>query len=111
CTLSLLLSGAAILWCALFSGPASIRKFVDHGIAIANTAYTRGEELEAKFLQHKLETEAIREGIEGVLESVEKKRRQTSAAASRLQLSAEPEPTTRDEIVQAARQRVFGGAG
>ncbi len=110
CAVSLVLSTASFVWVIAFSTPASIRKFVDHGIAIAKEALHKAEEIEIRFLAHKADTTAIHESIEGVLESVERKRRQISGAASRLNTPpAEPVPMTRDEIVQAARGKVYGG--
>jgi len=108
CVVSLVLSIGAILWCALFSAPASIRKWVDHGIAIAKQAEMAAAATEMKFLQFKIETEGILEAVEGVLSSVEKKRRRVSGAESRLNAAMEPEPQTREQIVAAGRAKIAG---
>jgi hypothetical protein len=109
CSSSLLLSGAALLWVVLFSAPASLRKYVDHSVSIAKDAENRVEEVEMRFIAHKAETTAIHESIESVLASVEKKRKQTAAGVSRLNLAEAPAPTTREEIVAQARARTYGG--
>ncbi len=108
CAASLCLSIAAIVWCALFSTPASIRKEVDGGRALARSALEAVEQVEARFLQHKAEIGALAEAIEGTLDSVERKRRQISGAASRLNAVPDAAPQTRQEIVDAARARVYG---
>ncbi len=108
CTTSLLLSGAAVLWCALFSGPANLRAHVDRGILLAEQSRSRADEMEGRFIQHKAETAALHESIEGVLDSVEKKRRQTAAGVSKLQVATEPVPQTRDDQIAMLRAKVYG---
>lgn len=108
CTTSLLLSGAAVLWCALFSGPGQLRTYVERGNQIAEHSAARCDELEARFLAHKAETAALHEAIEGVLDSVEKKRRQTAAGVSKLQVATEPVPQTRDDQIAMLRAKVYG---
>ncbi len=110
CAVSILLSTASIIWVVLFSTPALLRKYVEHSLAIAKDAHTKAEAIESKFLIHKTEMNGLYEAVDGVLDSVEKKRRQTSAAASRVALvqDQEAEPQTRDEIVAAARRKVYG---
>lgn len=108
CTVSLVLSVGSFVWCVAFSPAASLRKYVDHALSVARTTERRAEEIESRFVSHKAETAALHESIEGVLDSVEKKRRQISASASRLNLAQEPEPQTREEIVQAGRRKVYG---
>lgn len=113
CTFSVALSSASLLWCALFSGPASLRKLVDTlGLEIASVV-RRIDTVEAGFIAHRAEISGIAEAIEGTLESVERKRRQTAAAASRINGGRLPDNAaapSRDEIVTAARQRVYGGS-
>lgn len=108
CTLSFLLSGAAVLWCALFSGPAQLRAHTERGILLAERSSARCDAMDARFVEHKAETTALHEAIEGVLDAVEKKRRSTAASASRLQAATEPEPQTREEQLSLARRRVYG---
>lgn len=108
CTTSLLLSGAAVLWCALFSGPAQLRAHVERGILVAEQSSLRCDQLDARFIAHKSETTALHESIESVLDQVERKRKQTAAGVSRLQAVTEPEPTTREDILAAARRKVYG---
>jgi len=108
CAASLMLSGASIVWCALFSAPASQRRAVDNAIATAADAVARADRTEMGFLQHKIDTEGILESVEGVLSSVEKKRRRVAGAESRLNAGAEPEPQTRDDVVNAARAKIYG---
>lgn len=110
CALSLLLSAASIVWCAMFSAPASQRRAVDGAISLSQDAIARSEQTEMKFLQHRIDTEGILESVEGVLSSVEKKRRRVAGAESRLNAGAEPEPQTRDDVVNAARAKVYGVA-
>jgi len=65
--------------------------------------------MDAAWVKYRVEMATLQESVEGMLESVERKRRQISGAASRLQgPTTEPEPVTRDEIVTAARRRVYG---
>ena len=108
CGLSLVLSAASILWCVLFSAPARQKKMVDGAIDLAQEALTRVEATATHFIQLKVDHEAFLESVEGVLSSVEKKRRRVAGAESRLTAAEEPEPQTRDEIVSAARSRIYG---
>jgi len=110
CAVSLCLSTASLVWCALFSTPASIRKEVDGGRALARQALEQVEQVEGRFVNHKAEIGALAEAIEGTLDSVERKRRQISGAASRLNVVPDNVPKSRQEIVDAARARVYGGA-
>ena len=112
CALSLSLSLAAVCWCALFSHPAEFRKQVDSAKMAAATAVGRVEEISALFIAHKADMAAIHEAVEGVLDSVERKRRQVSAAKSRLnQVQEEEVPKTRDDVVAHYRAKVYGLPG
>lgn len=64
--------------------------------------------MDGRFIEHKAETTALHEAIEGVLDSVEKKRRQTAAGVSRMQAATEPEPQTREDQLALARRKVYG---
>jgi len=109
CTLSLLLAAASLVWCALFSSPSSIHKHLERTQAAAESALGRADGMEVRFLEHKVETTALHEAIEGVLDSVEKKRRQTAAASSKLNLAAPPTaPQSRDEMLAEARAKIYG---
>jgi len=113
CAGSLLLSGAACLWCALFSTPSQYVKRADRIEAALSDCASLVEAMEAKWLQYRTEMSGLAESVEGTLESVERKRRQISGAASRLnagQVLSEPEPQTRDDVVRVARAKVYGGA-
>ena len=109
CACSALLSGAAILWCALFSNPAQYQKRaqrIESQFADLTRAY---DALEAKWLQYKTEMAGLEEAIDGVLQSVERKRRQTAGAVSRMGNGGQPPvPQTRQDIVDAARARTYG---
>jgi len=108
CGLSLVLSAASLLWCALFSAPNRQKKMVERANDLAQDALTRVEATASHFIQLKLDNEAFLESVEGVLSSVEKKRRRVAGAESRLNAAEDPEPQTRDEIVSAGRARVYG---
>lgn len=108
CGTSLVLASASILWCALFSAPARQKKMVDRANVVAEEALARTDAMAALFRQLKLDNEAYMESVEGVLESVEKKRRRISGAESRLNLAEETQPQTRDDIVNAARSKIYG---
>jgi len=108
CGLSLVLASASLLWCALFAAPARQKKMVEQANEIAQEALTRVEATATHFIQLKIDHEAFLESVEGVLSSVEKKRRRVAGAESRLTAAADPEPETRDEIVAAARARIYG---
>jgi len=108
CALSLVLSSGSLVWCALFSAPASQRRAVDNAIATACDAVARVDRIEMGFVQHKIDTEGILESVEGVLSSVEKKRRRVAGAESRLNAGTDPEPQTRADIVAAARTKIYG---
>lgn len=109
CALSLVLSGAAVLWCVLFSNPAVFRRDVERYASRLADCVGSCEDMRAAWLKYRIEMEGLEEAINGVLDSVERKRRQTAGAASRLAVpNAEPEPVTRDEIVAEARKRVYG---
>jgi hypothetical protein len=109
CACSLLLSGAAVLWCALFSNPAQYQKRalrIEAQFADLTRSY---DALEAKWLQYKTEMAGLEEAIDGVLQSVERKRRQTAGAVSRMGNGGQPAaPQTRQEIVDAARAATYG---
>jgi len=109
CALSLVLSAASLLWCALFSAPARQKKMVEQANDLAQEALTRVEATATHFIQLKIDHEAFLESVEGVLSSVEKKRRRVAGAESRLNAGGtDPEPQTRDDIVQAARTKIYG---
>lgn len=108
CACSLLLSGAACLYCLAFSSPASLRKEVD-GVRIqVEAALQQNTAIAAGFLAHKTEMASIEESVEGMLDAVERKRRSTAASASKLLTASEERPMTRDEIKAAARHKVYG---
>jgi len=112
CALSLTLSGAAVLWCSLFATPARFSKYVERVESAFSDVRTRQEELEARWVREKLELTALTESIEGVLDSVERKRRQISGAASRLnQPEEEKLPQDRDALVTMLRAKVYGQTG
>jgi len=112
CALSLTLSLAAVCWCALFSRPAEFRNQVERATSAANAATVRAEETQTLFVAHKLDMAAIQEAVEGVLDSVERKRKQISGAKSRLAAVQEEEvPKTRDEVVTHYRAKVYGLPG
>lgn len=112
CALSLTLSLAAVCWCALFSNPAALRKQVEAAKMAAAGAVGRVEEVSALFVAHKADMSAIHEAVEGVLDSVERKRRQVSAAKSRLdQVQGEEVPKTRDDLVSHYRAKIYGLPG
>lgn len=110
CAASLALSCLAILWCALFSSPARYVKRAEYIEASISDCVAEVEAIQAKFVQHKAEISALAEAIEGTLDSVERKRRQISGAASRLNSVVEDAPKSRQDIVDQARARVYGGA-
>lgn len=109
CAVSLCLSIAAILWCALFATPA---RYIARAARLETglqDCVGSVDHIEAKFVQHKAEIAALAEAIEGTLDSVERKRRQISGAASRLNAVVEEAPKSRQDIVDQARARVYGG--
>jgi len=108
CALSLVASAASLLWCALFSAPARQKKMVERANDLAQDALTRVEDTAGHFIKLKIENEAFLEAVEGVLSSVEKKRRRVAGAESRLNAVEEAEPQTRDDIVAAGRARIYG---
>jgi len=66
--------------------------------------------MDAAWIKYRVEMATLEDSVEGMLESVERKRRQISGAASRLQPVPDNVPVTRDEIVTAARAKIYGGA-
>lgn len=112
CALSLTLSSGSVLWCALFSTPARFSKYVERVESALTDLITRQEDIEARWIREKANLAALQESIEGTLESVERKRRQISGAASRLNQNAEPAlPQDRDALVQVLRAKVYGNTG
>lgn len=116
CTLSILLSGASIVWVALFSSPAFFRTEVSNCRAEVASAALLCAKLQQDFLAHKAEMNGIAELVEGLLEQIERKRKSTVTAASRLDRSlsgpiAEPVPQTVEELRNACRKAVYGSAG
>ncbi len=108
CGLSLVLSAGTLTWCLVFAPPSIIRKRVEAAEVLAKESQQAFESLENRFVQHKAEILGLAEAIDGQLESVERKRRQISAASSRLsQTPAEAEPQTREQIVQHYRGKVY----
>ncbi len=108
CGVSVLLSAAALLWVALFSSASALRREVNDQRQWAKSSIRSCEEMEVRFLAHKAETTALHESIEGVLDSVERKRRQISASASRADALRPVEPETRDDLVNRLRGNVYG---
>lgn len=108
CAGSFVLSAASLLWCAIFSAPARQKKMVDRANVLAEEALARAGAIATNFSQLKIDNEAYLESVEGVLASVEKKRRRVAGAESRLNLAEEAAPETRDDIVSAARARIYG---
>lgn len=110
CAVSLVLSLGSFLWSVVYSTPSHYKKSVDQTHAAAKQAVRIAEETQGLFLVHRGEMGAMQESMEGVLESVERKRKQISGAASRLKIAEEPPiPLTRGEIVAATRAKVYGG--
>lgn len=110
CAVSLLLSLGSFLWTVVYSTPSHYKKSVDQSHAAAKRAGHIAEETQVLFMQHRGEMVAMQEAMEGVLESVERKRKQISGAASRIKIAEEPPiPLTRNEIVAATRAKVYGG--
>jgi predicted metal-binding transcription factor (methanogenesis marker protein 9) len=110
CAVSCVLSVASIVWCCIFSGPASLRKEMDGVRAQVEASFQGFKQLESNFLTHRTESSALAESVEGMLESVERKRRQVTAAASRVNgPGLEPVPQTREEILRDARKVTYGG--
>jgi len=108
CALSLVLSSGSILWCLAFSSPASLRKEVDGVRAQVSSAIAEVQKIESQFLAQKNDLAAFEESVTGILESVERKRKQIAGSASRLQMVEPEQPVTRDDIVAAARAKVYG---
>jgi predicted metal-binding transcription factor (methanogenesis marker protein 9) len=109
CALSCVLSVASIVWCCIFSGPASLRKEMDGVRAQVEASFQAFKQLEGNFLTHRTEIQALAESVEGMLDSVERKRRQVTAAASRVNGPAlEAVPQTREEILAHARKITYG---
>lgn len=104
CALSLVLSAGAVLWCTLFSSPAALRKQVEMVQILQH-------DLSENFTRLRGEMAATADSVDGVLDSIERKRKQISGARSRLEAVAEPEPTSRADIIAAARARTYGAVG
>lgn len=112
CALSLVLSLAAVCWCALCSTPAELRKICTRALDASLTCEAKADATQALFVAHKLDMTAIHEAVEGVLDSVERKRKQISGAKSRLNAVQEGEaPKTRDDIVSHFRAKIYGLPG
>jgi len=112
CALSLTLSAGAILWCTLFSSPAYFKKYVSLLESKVRELVLQFKDLESRWVREKASLSALEESIEGTLESVERKRRQISGAASRLAQPAEDQlPKDRGELVQMLRAKVYGNTG
>ena len=81
---------------------------VQSNLEVAQTAL---EQQNGRLTAWRSEMEALYESVEGTLESVERKRRQTAAAASRLNGGAGPQvpegPMDHDSLRQLARQQGF----
>lgn len=111
CTASLAFSLAALLWCTLFSSPSKFHQVSEAAFEGAKAAHLRCEEMEAQWIGKKAEIAGVLESLEGVLDSVEKKRRQTAAGVSKLRLQEEPEPTSREDQLAVWRAKVYGTQG
>jgi len=111
CAVSLVLSAACLCWIVLFSNPASFRRELERFTNRVKDSEGACSEMAAAWLKYRTEMASLEESVEGMLDSVERKRRQISGAASRLQpVVPDNVPVTRDEIVTEARKRVYGGA-
>lgn len=109
-TISLACSISALLWVTLFSRPGQFRKVADAALEGAKVAHLRCDEMEGLWIAKKTELSAILESVDSVLDSVEKKRRQTASGVARLQVAQDPEPVTREDQMAAWRAKVYGGA-
>ncbi len=109
-TVSLAASIGAVLWCAMFSRPSQFQKVAEAALTGAKQAHLRCEEMESLWIAKKAEISGILESVEGVLDSVEKKRRQTASGVARLQVAEEPAIQTREDQLAAWRAKVYGGA-
>lgn len=113
CGCSMVLSLLCVAWCIVFSPPASLRKECEEVRILANASVASFNQMEANFVQHRTEMNAIAEGVEGMLETVEKKRRSTAASLARQNglIQVEQVPQTREEIVMAGRRATYGAGG
>lgn len=110
CTLSLAVSVACFVYCAAFSRPSSFRKEVESCHAdLAHVAASQ-EAVNLQFTAHRGEMNSLAEMVEGMLQSIERKRKQTATAAARLnqtEASLEPEiqaPASLEDARMAARR-------
>lgn len=109
-TLSLVVNVAVLLWCVVFSRPGQFQKSVDALGSSQVTVTSQFSELRNAFLEHRTEMNSVADAVEGMLENVERKRKQTATAASRLAgPQLQPVPQTREEMVAAGRRAINSG--
>jgi len=107
-TISLACSIAALLWVTLFSRPGQFKQVADRAMSGANAAHQRCDEMESRWVAKQADISGVLQSVEGVLDTVEKKRRQTASGVARLAVAEQAAPQTRDEQMAAWRAQVYG---
>ena len=96
-------SRAAFL--ATRSAPENLRLAVQSLAGQVAELAATSEGRDGKMIAWRAEIEGVMDGVEATLESVERKRRQTSAAASKLGRNGQEQPATQQDWEQVARER------
>lgn len=89
--------------------PAQVQKAARDALSRTYACEQRMEAVELRVTTWKTEIDGLLDQVDEALQRTEKKRARTSASESRMALAAEPPPTTRDEIVEAGRRKVYHG--
>jgi len=87
--------------------PAQVQKAARDAVSRVYSCEQRIEQIELRVTSWKAEIDGLLDQVDEALQRTEKKRARTSASESRMALAAEPPPTTRNEIVEAGRRKVY----
>ena len=85
--------------------PEALRAYVDQLSESVRRVEAIAEAHDGKLVEWRTEMQGLYESVEGMLDSVETKRRRTAAAASRMNGAQEQQPTSRADWDQVARNR------
>ena len=103
CSLSVGFSIIALVWVAVFSKPAKLQDLSN-----------KVSQIDSHWLSYKASLDSMLESMSGLEESIERKRRQTAAAAAKLNgkrgENDAPSELTPQEVRAFYRRRVYGGA-
>ena len=110
CTLSLAIAAGCVGWISVFSPPARLRKMVEAAEICVSNLLRRVDEVELRQQTWKNELDAYLDQMDDQVTRLQGRTKRADAATKRLANAegvAQEAPVTREQIVQAARDRVY----